>query len=259
MAGRRSGGNFPEGVAVVAGGSGGIGAGICEVLSEQGSAVAVLYRQAEMKALALVEALWAEGGVAEAYRIDLTDAAATADLMESIGERFGRIHTGVYAAGPVVVVEYAANLAPSEFAAHLTGDAGACFNFIRALVPHMRDKGGGALVAVTTDQLHAPEPKGVLSSAPKAAVEKLFEALAREEARHNIRAATVRPGWVDAGVGADILAGKSPEVLRSLTAAIPLRRFGEAREIGEAVAFLASRRASYITGVALPVNGGRHL
>ena len=259
MAGRVATGDFPEGVAVVAGGSGGIGAGICEVLAERGSAVAVLYHKAEARALALVEALWAAGSVAEAYQLDLTNAGATADLMAEIATRFGRIHTGVYAAGPTVAVEYAAKLAPGDFAAHLSGDAGACFNLVHALLPHMREKGGGALVAVTTDQLHAPELKGVLSSAAKAAVEKLFEALAKEEARYNIRTFTVRPGWIDAGGGASILAAKKPEVLEKLIAAIPMRRVGEPREIGEAVAFLASSRASYITGISLSVNGGRHL
>lgn len=259
MTGRLTAGDFPEGVAVVAGGSGGIGAGVCEVLAERGAAIAVLYHKAEARALALVEALWALGSVAEAYRLDLTDPEATAGLMDEIAERFGRIHTGVYAAGPTVAVEYAAKLAPSEFAAHLTGDAGACFNLVHALLPHMREKGGGALVAVTTDQLHAPELKGVLSSAAKAAVEKLFEALAKEEARYGIRTSTVRPGWIDAGGGGRILAGKNPEVLQQLIAAIPMRRVGEPRDIGEAVAFLASSRAAYITGVSLSVNGGRHL
>jgi len=111
-------------------------------------------------------------------------------------------------------------------------------------------------VAVTTDQLSGIEKKGVLSSAPKAAVDMLFEAIAKEEARHHIRAATVRPGWVDGGRAR---LDRPPEVLEVLTAGIPMRRFGDPREIGEAVAFLASRRASYITGVSLPVNGGRHL
>jgi NAD(P)-dependent dehydrogenase (short-subunit alcohol dehydrogenase family) len=249
-----------DSVAVVAGGSGGLGAAICESLARHGHrAVAVLYHRQADAAAAVVSRLHALGARAQAWQVDLTAPDGLATTLADIRSQLGRPATGVYAAGPSITVDHLARIPAPEFMRVLNADVIGCLNFIQALLPHLRD-GGGALVGITTEQLERIELRGALSSVPKAAVDKLFEVVAKEEARHGIRACTVRAGWVDTGLGADALAHKLPaQAVQALIGSIPLRRFGQAREIGDVVAFLASPLASYVTGVAIPVNGGRHL
>lgn len=250
---------FPEGVAVVAGGSGGLGRAACEALARQGSDVAILYRSKDANAAAAVEAVRALGAKAEAFKLDLVDSAQCAATLAAIVERFGRIHTAVYAAGPAITIAYLSRIAPEEFQRVLIADVQACFNFVHAALPHLRAKGGAA-IGVTTEQLERVDVRGSLSSVPKAAVDKMFQVIAKEEARFGVRAATLRAGWVDTGLGNEALSSKmSEEAKKALLGGIPLGRMGEPYEIGEAIAFLASRRGGYITGVSLTVNGGHHL
>jgi len=139
-------------------------------------------------------------------------------------------------------------------------DTHGCFNLVQAAVPLLTQQGGGSLVAVTTVQFTRPELRGVLSAAPKGAVEMLFRAVAAESARFGIRANTVRAGWIDAGMTDSGIGGQmSEEALRASLARIPMARMGRPRDIAEAVVFLTSQRASYITGTALTVDGGMSL
>jgi NAD(P)-dependent dehydrogenase (short-subunit alcohol dehydrogenase family) len=251
--------HFPEGAALVAGGSGGIGRGISEKLAEQGSSVAILYRANAKAAAATVEAVKALGVDAEAWAVDLQDLEAVKGVAEAAAARFGRIHSGVYAAGPSTTVNPLGKITQEQFQHVLNGDVMACFNFIQATLPHLRD-GGGAMIGLTTMQLDRLELRGSMSSLPKAVVDKMIQVIALEEARYGVRAATVRSGWVDAGLSTDMLENKlTPEIKAALIKSIPMRRMALPSEIGEAVAFLASSRASYITGVSLTVDGGQHL
>jgi len=251
--------DFPAGAAIVAGGSGGLGRAASEAFARLGCAVAILYRSRHEAAADVVKLLHSKGVEAEAWPVDLVDAAAARKAVEAAAARFGHLHTAIYAAGPTITIDYLSRIAPEEFARVLTADATACFNFIGAVLPSLRAS-GGALIGITTDQLERVELRGALSSVPKAAVDKMFEVVAKEEARHGVRAATVRAGWIDAGLGADALARKlPPDALKKLIDGIPLHRLGRPHEIGETVAFLASRRGGYVTGVSLAVNGGRHL
>jgi NAD(P)-dependent dehydrogenase (short-subunit alcohol dehydrogenase family) len=250
---------FPEGVAVIAGGSGGLGRAASEAFARQGSNVAILYHSKDANAAATIESARALGVRAEACKLDLADSAAVVSALAGIAERFGRIHTAVYAAGPSITIANLGRIPPEEFNRVLVADVQGCFNFVHAALPHLRAKGGSA-IGLTTDQLERVELRGSLSSVPKAAVDKIFEVVAKEEARYGVRAATLRAGWVDTGLGSEALTTKMSEAARNaLLAGIPLGRMGEAYEIGESIAFLASRRGGYITGVSLTVNGGHHL
>jgi len=251
---------FPSGAAVVAGGSGGIGRGISEKLAEQGSAVAVLYRSKQAAAEATVAALEAYGVHAGAWQVDLQDITAVQAALAEIAGKFGRVHTGIYAAGPDTTLNHLSRITPEQLLHVLNGDVLACFNFINATLPHVRRGGGGAMIGLTTMQLDRMELRGSMSSIPKAAVDRMFQVIAKEEARFGIRAATVRAGWVEVGLGSEMIKTKlSPEIREMMIKDIPMKRMGEPEEIGEAVAFLASSRASFITGVSLTVDGGQHL
>lgn len=251
---------FPEGAAIVAGGSGGIGRGISEKLAEQGCAVAILYRSNRAAADAAVGAIESGGGRAAAWAVDLADREAVSAAVAEATERFGRIHTAVYAAGPSTTINHFSRITEEQFLHVMNGDVRACFNFLNATLPVVRSGGGGAMIGLTTMQLDRLEHRGSMSSVPKSAVDKMFEVIAFEEARFGIRAATVRSGWIEAGLGTDAIENKlSPEIKEAMIKAIPLRRMGTPGEIGEAVAFLASSRASFVTGVSLTVDGGQHL
>jgi 3-oxoacyl-[acyl-carrier protein] reductase len=244
---------------VVAGGSGGLGSAICDAFARRGDAVAVLYRSRADAAEAVVTRLRDFGVAAASWQLDLEDADTATAAVEDIVRRFGGIKTAVYAAGPPFAIDYLTHISPADFTRVLNADAISCFNFLQAVLPALR-KSRDSVIGITTEQLERLELRGALSSVPKAAVDKLFEVVAKEEARYGVRAVTLRCGWIDVGLGADALESKfPPEAVKALIGSIPLRRFGLPREVGAIAAFLASADAGYVTGVSIPVNGGRHL
>ena len=130
------------------------------------------------------------------------------------------------------------------------------FHLVGAVLPHLR-RARGSLTALTSAGLARFPPRDILSVAPKAAIEALVRGLAREEGRHGVRANCVALGMIDAGIfhrlaGTEI----TPEWLEAATRNTPLGRLGTAAEAADATVFLASSRASFITGQTLLVDGG---
>jgi 2-hydroxycyclohexanecarboxyl-CoA dehydrogenase len=120
-----------------------------------------------------------------------------------------------------------------------------------------RAQGGGNFVIVVSVANYCYPPGDALSSVPKAAMEALGRAIAKEEGRFGIRANMVAPGIIDAGLGTAFMGSLyTPEIWDGQRKKIALQSFGEGRDIGEAIAFLASDRARYITGQTLIVDGG---
>jgi NAD(P)-dependent dehydrogenase (short-subunit alcohol dehydrogenase family) len=240
-------------LALVAGGSGGIGAATCAALGRDGYDVALTYRSDAAAAEAAAKLVRESGRRGSVHQLDLTDAAATEALVRELAP----LHAVVYAAGPYIPMEYAGSIPPEVFAAQLAGDTAACFNLLRPAIAPLRDT-GGCIVCVTTTAVRRYASRDLLSAAPKAAVEQVVRAIAAEEGRFGVRANCVGVGVIDTGIFHDLVETGDYDD-RALTAArkaIPLRRFGSAEEAAEAVAFLASPRAAYITGQTLCVDGG---
>ncbi|HEY2478602.1 MAG TPA: SDR family oxidoreductase [Solirubrobacterales bacterium] len=246
-----------EGAALVSGGSGGVGGEVCRMLAARGSAVALSYRLRPEAAEATVAAIEASGGTAAAFQADLTDEASARALADATRERFGAIHTYVHAAGPPVHQLHLSRVEPALLRHHLEAEAAAFFNAVAPLLEDLR-AARGSIVAVTTAATDRFAVRDGLSAVPKAAVELLVRGLAVEEGRFGVRANCVGPGMLEDGMAATLISGGDLDAtaLEAARANIPLRSFGTARDIAEAVCFLASDRAHYITAQNLNVDGG---
>ncbi len=246
-----------EGAALVVGGSGGIGRTVVRLLARRGSDVAITWRSSQEAAERLADEASTYGARVSSHQLDATDPAQCSRVVKEVVERHGGLHTLVHAAGPHVPMTHLSNVEPALMAQQLGQDPGAFFNVVRPALPALRAS-EGSIVAVTTAATKRFPVRDGLSSAPKAAMEAIVRALAVEEGRYGVRANCVGPGMLTDGMAERLIeSGELDE--RSLEVArtnIPLHRFGIAHDIAEAVCFLASYRAGFISGQKLDVDGG---
>lgn len=240
-------------LALVAGGSGGIGSAICRTLARDGFDVALTYRGNAEAAAATAGEVEAYGRAATVHRVDLVDAQAAHDLIRG----FERLDTLVYAAGPPIPMRYTVAIPPELYAGQMAADALAGFNLLQPAIEPLRASRGN-IVCLVSAAMNRYASRDLLSVAPKAAIEQITKAIAAEEGKNGVRANCVGVGVIESGMFDDLVSSGDYDQ-RALTAAqraIALRRFGAADEVAEVVAFLASARSSYVSGQTVNVDGG---
>lgn len=238
-------------IALITGGSRGIGAAIARRFAAEGCHVAISFTASKDKAFALVKELEREGVQAIALQADQADAAQVENLVQKVGEHFGRIDILVNNAG--IFVGGAINdphLDVEGIARQLAVNVGGVFSATRAAVPFMKE--GGRIITIgSINGERITDSGGADYAATKAALVGYTHGWARDFGPKNITVNLVQPGPIDTDMNPD-----HTDFAEMIKKSVPLGRYGKAEEIAAAVAFLASQDASYITGATLTVDGG---
>jgi meso-butanediol dehydrogenase / (S,S)-butanediol dehydrogenase / diacetyl reductase len=240
-------------VALVTGGSDGIGRATARLLLERGACVAICGRRQELLDAATTEL--APLGAFEAHQVDVSDEAAFNSLIEDLAARHGRLDMLVNNA---MSVHYApvTKLTLEQWRKDFAVNADAVFVGTRAAMRIMLGQGSGAIVNIASTNGLKAAPFMSSYSASKAALIQFTAVAAMEGAPYGVRVNTVVPGMIMTAATADYLEKAGEQGVKTMEA-IPMKRGAEPVEVARAIAFMLSDEASYITGVALPVDGGK--
>ena len=239
-------------IAVVTGASRGIGRAIAETLAAEGATVVVNYQTNAEAAETVVSAITAAGGRALAIRADVSDTAAAEGLIKAAIDAFGHIDIVVNNAGTTRDT-LLLSMKEEQWDVVLATNLKSVFNVCKAAArPMLRRKQGGRIINISSVSGIVGQPGQTNYAASKAGIIGFSKSLAKELGSRGITVNVVAPGFVLT----DLTAGLSDELVQQTLGYIPLGRWGQAQEISHAVAFLASDRASYITGEVLRVDGG---
>ncbi|MFE9093532.1 SDR family oxidoreductase [Streptomyces sp. NPDC007264] len=239
----------PTRVALVTGGSGGIGRAVAERLASDGMAVAVHYGGNKAKADETVAAITAAGGTAMTVSGDIADEHAMSAAFDAVEQRFDGVDVVVNTAGTMVLSPIATLDLDDLDRMHRTNIRGA---FVVSQQAARRVRGGGAVVNFSTSVTRLQFPAYGAYAASKGAVEAMTMVLARELRGRDITVNTVAPGPTATPL---FLEGKDESTVTKLSKAAPLERLGTPQDIAETVAFLAGP-ARWINGQVLYANGG---
>jgi 2-hydroxycyclohexanecarboxyl-CoA dehydrogenase len=243
-------GKLDDKIAIVTGAGQGIGRGIAEKLAAEGATVVV----SDINEATARETAGALGGQATGVPADVTSRESVQAMADRVRERFGRIdvlvnNAGWDKAGPFVDSD------PSDWDTIIQINLYGVLNTSKAILPIMVEQGAGAVVNLASDAGRVGSSGEAVYSAAKGGVISFTKTIAREMARHQIRANCVCPGPTDTALFASVT-GDNPKLRDSLIKAIPLRRLAQPADLANVVAFLASDEAAYITGQTVSVSGG---
>ena len=236
-------------VAIVTGGTRGIGAAISLALKERGHVVVANYAGNAEKAQAFTE----ETGI-PAYRWDVGDHEACLEGVKQIEADVGPIDIVVNNAG-ITRDGTLHRMTFDDWNEVMRINLGGCFNMAKATFGGMRDRGWGRIINIGSINGQAGQYGQVNYAAAKSGIHGFTKALAQEGAKFGVLVNAIAPGYIDT----DMVAAVPEPVLEKIVAKIPVGRLGNAYEIARAVGFLASENAGFVTGSTLSINGGQHM
>ncbi|AXJ95532.1 MULTISPECIES: acetoacetyl-CoA reductase [unclassified Sphingomonas] len=236
-------------VAIVTGGTRGIGEAISLALKEAGVTVVANYAGNDERA----QAFTARTGIA-ARKWDVADYDACQDGCARVAAEVGPIdivvnNAGITRDGTILKMDYQA------WKEVIDTNLGGCFNMAKAVFPGMRERKWGRIVNIGSINGQAGQYGQVNYAAAKSGIHGFTKALAQEGARFGVTVNAIAPGYIDT----DMVAAVPGDVLEKIVAKIPVGRLGQASEIARGVAFLCSDEAGFVTGSTLSINGGQHM
>lgn len=240
-----------EKIAVVTGAGRGIGRGIALALAREGAMVVVNYNGSADRAAGVVSEIEANGGKAVAMQCNVSDFEAAKDFYAAVVKEYGKIDILVNNAG-ITKDNLVMKMSEEEFQSVIQTNLAGTFHGIKFVSRPMMKQRCGRIINIASVSGVVGNMGQANYSASKAGVIGLTKAMAKELASRNITVNAVAPGFVETEM-TDVL---SDSVKEAAVATIPLGRFGKVEDIAEAVVFLASDRAKYITGQVLCVDGG---
>ncbi|GAQ26521.1 3-oxoacyl-ACP reductase FabG [Ralstonia insidiosa] len=240
-------------VAIVTGSARGLGAATARRLAEEGAKVIVTDVLAE-QAEATAEALRADGHTARAVVADITKAAEVQRLVDEAVEAFGGVHILVNNAG-FPRDKYLVKMSEEDWDLVIQVMLKGAFLATKAVMPHMIEQGWGRVINISS-RAHLGNPTQANYSAAKAGLIGMAKALAIEEGRYGVTVNCIAPGFMETEM---VQALPTYETIKERAVQMqPIKRVGQPGDIADAVAFLASERAGFITGEVLHVTGGRY-
>ncbi len=240
-------------VALVTGGSRGIGAATALVLAERGFRVVVNHRASAPQAEEVVAAVSAAGGEAVAIQADVTASGDVARMVGEIDQRWGGVDVLVHnALAPFAITSFA-ELTWEQLGGKLDRELRAAFLMTKAVVPGMISRGYGRLVYLSTGLSRHPRGGMIALGAAKAALDQFVRFIALELVPHGITANLIAPATVE---GTTMSQQLTREQMYELAAATPMGRLVRPDDVARTVAFFASDDSGFTTGHSIPVNGG---
>ena len=236
-------------VAIVTGGTRGIGEAISIALKELGMAVAANYAGNDQRATEFT----GRTGI-KAYKWDVADFDACQEGAKQVEAELGPVdvlvnNAGITRDGVLLKMSYA------DWKAVMDTNLGGCFNMAKAVFSGMLARGYGRIVNIGSINGQAGQYGQVNYAAAKSGIHGFTKALAQEGAKAGVTVNAIAPGYIDT----DMVAAVPPDVLAKIVAKVPVGRLGQASEIARGVAFLCGEEGGFVTGSTLSINGGQHM